>query len=622
MNQTYMNKLIQQVLTLATLCWMLAGCSGENLLQEYGEGTGYLRLTLGSVDVELTSTTRAEAGSLPDALIPKAEDFMIDIQMGKESVEGFPKPYSELTTEGVELTAGGYTVTAYCGDNNPMQATPYFSSSVQVQILPGKATETTLNAVLANAMLTPAVSESLQNHYKEWALTIKVGNASETLANNEKINDYLFVQAGQPVDAVFEGTNILGKETSHEWVVVSPAVAQTKYVIQCDPDIPIFSFGLNAVTEHTADQSGYVNGTKVSLSFGNLSNVPLTLITNWKATLVNEAGEVVRSYSTSDFSSTGEMAIENDWPYLPQGNYTLKYSYTIDGNEVSEEATATEAKTITMPLPTFNAKVSAQTSYSVFQSQGAAAANETDGSGIFNISLTTNIAPDILDNEKYADLLNATYSLDSGESSTEKSPVFQNLQWGKRTLTASASFDGSSNSTSSVECEVTGIPYKGDYTNQSPFDDTKNSWICVGSGEYWGERGYILFQYYKTIFWDRVTHNCHVFSPAFQVPTTTMIDVSYSTKVVYFTTGASGNSIDVYTGVSKGTDNSVKDKTTSINRIFIAAGQKPNDDKFTIISDNTQIGNNYRICISHDGIEDENQAENWLTFKSLEVLYR
>lgn len=612
-----MNKIIHKILTLITLCGMMAGCSSESLIQEYGEGTGCLYLTLGSVDVELSSMTKAETSSLPEGLIPQAKDFMIDIQMGSESVEGFPKKYSELTTEGVELTAGGYTVTAYCGDNNPIQATPYFSTSVQVQILPGKATKTTLNAVLANAMLTPAVSESLQNHYKEWALTIKVGNASETLANNEKINDYLFVQAGQPVDAVFEGTNILGKETSHEWVVVSPAVAQTKYVIQCDPDIPIFSFGLNAVTEHTADQSGYVNGTKVSLSFGDLSNVPLTLITNWKATLVNEAGEVVRSYSTSDFSSTGEMAIENDWPYLPQGNYTLKYSYTIDGNEVSEEATATEAKTITMPLPTFNAKVSAQTSYSVFQSQGAAAANETDGSGIFNISLTTNIAPDILDNEKYADLLSTTYSLDSGESSTEKSPVFQNLQWGTRKLTVEASFDGS-NSTSSVECEVTGIPYKGDYTNQSPFDDTKNPWICVGSGEYWGERGYILFQYYKTIFWDRVTHNCHVFSPAFQLPTS--VNISYSTKVAYFTTGVGNPTIDVYTGVSENTDNSIRDITTSIKRIN--SNSNPGDDKFTKITENTTIGNNYRICISHDGIEDENQAENWLTFKSLEVLYR
>lgn len=608
-----MNKLIQQVLTLATLCWMLAGCSGENLLQEYGEGTGYLRLTLGDVDVELTSTTRAEAGPLPEDLIPQAEDFMIDIQMGNESVEGFPKPYSELTTEGVELTAGGYTVTAYCGDNNPIQATPYFSTSVQVQILPGEATETTLNAVLANAMLTPAVSTSLQNHYKEWALTIKVGNASETLANNEKINDYLFVQAGQPVNAVFEGTNILGKETSHEWTVVSPAVAQTKYVIQCDPDIPVFSFGLNATAEHTTDQSGHLNGTKVSLSFGDLSNVPLSLITNWKATLVNEAGEVVRSYSTSDFSSTEKMTIENDWPYLPQGDYTLKYSYTIDGNEVNEEATANEAKTVTMPLPTFNAEVSAQTSYSVFQSQGAAAANETDGSGIFNISLTTNIAPDILGNEKYAALLSTTYSLDSGESSTEKSPVFQNLQWGKRTLTVFVEFD-KSYSTSSIECNVTGIPYKGDYTYQSPFEDTKHPWICVGTGTYWEEHGYILFQYY----FSNIEYNSYVFSPAFQVPEA--ININYSTKVAYFTGGVSNPSIDIYTGISERTDNIVKDKTTSIKRI--SSNQNPSDDKFTIISDNTTIKNNHRICIAHNSKVNSNWVTNWLTFKSLNVLYR
>ncbi len=533
-----MKKIIQQVLTLTILCWMMAGCSGENLIQEYGEGMGYLRLTLGNVDVELSSTTRAEAGSLPEDLIPQAEDFMIDIQMGNESVEGFPQKYSELTTEGIELKAGDYTVTAYYGENNLIQATPYFFTSVQVQILPGKSTKATLNAALANAMLTPAVSESLQNHYTDWKLTVKTGDASMTLANKEKSDSYLFVQAGQSVTAVFEGTNLLENETSHEWTVVSPAVAQTKYVIQCDPDIPVFSFGLNATAEHTTDQSGYLNGTKVSLSFGDLSNVPLSLITNWKATLVNEAGEVVRSYSTSDFNSTGEMAIENNWPYLPQGNYTLKYSYTIDGNEVNEEATANEAKTITMPLPNFEAEVSAQTSYSVYQSQGAAAANETDGSGIFNISLTTNIAPDILGNEKYADLLSATYSLDSGENSTEKSPVFQNLQWGKRTLTTSASFDGS-NSTSSVECEVTGIPYSFNfYKNESALNNSK--WTKVNV-EYTNSK--------CTIQSDG--SNGYLISPNFHIPTPLSVD--YSIQAQYYRAwliSVSSKSIDLQIGVT------------------------------------------------------------------------
>lgn len=599
---------------LVTLCWVITGCSDETFNTENGEGTGYLRLALGSIDVELSSTSRAETVSLPDDLIPQTADFMIDIRQGNSSVEGFPKKYSELPEEGIELMAGGYTVTAYCGENNPVQNTPYFSGSATVQIRPNEPVKAPINAALANAMLTPAVSESLQNHYSAWTLTVKSGESSMKLADNENADGCLFVQAGQPVNAVFGGTNILGHENSHEWTIISSVAAKTQYVIQCDPDIPVFSFGLNAVAEHTTDESGYLNGTKVSLSFGDLSNVPLSLISNWKATLVNATGEIVRSYTTNNFTSTGEMAIENEWPYLPQGNYTLKYSYTIDGNEVNEEATAAEAKTVTMPLPTFEAEVSAQTSYSVYTSQGATAANETDGSGIFDIATTTTISPDILNNEKYRDLLSITYSLDSGESLTEESPVFQNLQWGTRKLTAFVLFDGSSVN-SLIDCEVTGIPYKGDYTSKSPFEDSVNPWISVGSGEYWNDHGYILFQYYF-----RTSYNCYVFSPAFQVPT--IVDVSYSTKVAYFTWGtAIGNqSIDIYTGVSDKTNDSVKDKTVSINRI--KSNSNPEDNQFTIISDNTQIGNNYRVCISHDGQEDSNAAQNWLTFKSLEVLYR
>ena len=609
-----MKKILRQIMALATLCWVMASCSDDTFNQEYGEGMGYLHLTLGKVDVELTSTTKADAGSLPDDLIPTTADFMIDIKQGSISAEGFPKKYSELPEEGIELMAGGYTVTAYCGENNPVQNTPYFSGSATVQIRPNEPVKAPINAALANAMLTPAVSESLQNHYSAWTLTVKSGESSMKLADNENADGCLFVQAGQPVNAVFGGTNILGHENSHEWTIISSVAAKTQYVIQCDPDIPVFSFGLNAVAEHTTDQSGYLNGTKVSLSFGDLSNVPLSLISNWKATLVNATGEIVRSYTTNNFTNTGEMTIENDWSYLPQGNYTLRYSYIIDGNEVSEETTANEAKTVTMPMPTFEAAVSAQTSYSVYTSQGATAANETDGSGIFDIATTTTISPDILNNEKYRDLLSITYSLDSGESSTEESPVFQNLQWGTRKLTAFVLFDGSSVN-SLIDCEVTGIPYKGDYTSKSPFEDSVNPWISVGSGEYWNDHGYILFQYYF-----RTSYNCYVFSPAFQVPT--IVDVSYSTKVAYFTWGtAIGNqSIDIYTGVSDKTNDSVKDKTVSINRI--KSNSNPEDNQFTIISDNTQIGNNYRVCISHDEGVDGNGAENWLTFKSLEVLYR
>ena len=212
-------------MALATLCWALASCSDDTFNREYGEGMGYLRLQLGKVDVDLSSTTRAEAGSLPDELIPQTfDDFMIDIKQGNYSVEGFPKKYSELT-EGVELMAGGYTVTAYYGKNEPIQETPYFSGSSTIQINPGQSTSTTITAVLANAMLVPSVSTSLQNHYSAWTLTVKSGDVSMTLAEKDKSYGYLFAKAEQPVNAVFEGTNALGNPTSQEWTVISSPAA-------------------------------------------------------------------------------------------------------------------------------------------------------------------------------------------------------------------------------------------------------------------------------------------------------------------------------------------------------------------------------------------------------------
>lgn len=585
---------------------LLVACTNDTFDSENGEGTGYLHLALGRVDVELSSTSRAETVSLPTDLIPQTTDFMIDIRQGNSSVEGFPKKYSELTEEGIELMAGGYTVTAYCGDNDPIQDTPYFSGSSTVQIYPGKPTEATINASLANAMLVPSVSESLQNHYSAWTLTIKSGDSSIKLADNENADSYLFAQAGQPVNAVFEGTNILGHESLHEWTVISSAAAQTKYVIQCDPDIPVFSFGLNAVAEHTTDESGYLNGTKVSLSFGDLSNVPLSLISNWKATLVNATGEIVRSYTTNNFTSTGDMAVENDWSYLPQGNYTLRYSYTIDGNEVSEEATAMEAKTVTMPLPTFEAAVSAQTSYSVYTSQGATAANETDGSGIFDIATTTTISPDILNNEKYRDLLSITYSLDSGESSTEESPVFQNLQWGTRKLTAFALFDGG-NATASMECEVTGVPFRQDFRTNSDV----SAWTVIGDTKYeadWGQQ--ILYTYFNQQY-------ARMYSPKFYSPEE--INISYEIGAMYSTSGVYNHTCVIYSGVIDNIDSYSKDYEDEIS------AEKSWGKSLKIFTHDAVISSsNNMISVYHNEVHFDEffRTEDWLYLSTIDVNYR
>ena len=183
-------------------CLLMVGCQEEELVPDYGEGVGYLRLKLGKVDVELSSTTKAEAGELPDTLIPATADFMVDVKMGKNSVEGFPKKYSDIEADEIPLNAGTYTVTAYYGKNELIQTEPYFEGSASVEIFPGKGADKDITASLANAMLVPAVSESLQKHYKEWTLTVEVGDASQKLADNDSSDGYLFAKAGQEVKAV------------------------------------------------------------------------------------------------------------------------------------------------------------------------------------------------------------------------------------------------------------------------------------------------------------------------------------------------------------------------------------------------------------------------------------
>ena len=468
-----MKKMIRQIMALATLCWVMASCSDDTFNQEYGEGMGYLHLTLGKVDVELSSTTKADADSLPDDLIPTTADFMIDIKQGSISAEGFPKKYSDLTG-GVELKAGGYTVTAYYGENETIQTTPYFSGSSTVEIYPGKSTSATINAVLANAMLVPAVSESLQNHYSDWTLTVKSGDVSMTLAEKDKSDGYLFAKAEQPVNAVFEGTNALGNPTSQEWTVISSPAAQTKYVIQCDPDLSIFSnIQLTATATHTYEE-GSLTGTDVALSLAT-NGAPLELVDGWNIQLLYN-NTAIRSYTAKPENGT-LMDVTDGWPYVPHASTLAASIHLKTGEMINLTSVAIEE----IPDPEFTVTVSGNTSYSVYldPNQGAEVANTKDGSSIFDINATATIAQEILEN--YSDLLKVTYTIDDNEQSTKESTFgtpteFNSLAWQKHTLTATVTFDGVEKTSSYVECDVTGLPYVPSAMVEADWDLA--SWNC------------------------------------------------------------------------------------------------------------------------------------------------
>lgn len=450
-----MNKVILYVVAFASLCLMMVGCSDETFNQESGNGTGYLRLALGSVNVELSSISRADAGSLSEDLIPETSDFMVDIKMNGKSVDGFPKPYTEIT-EDIELMAGSYSVIAYSGDNNELQDKPYFYGSSTAQINPGQPTETEINTALANAMITPSVSESLKKHYSEWTLTLKVGETSMKLADNENTDGYLFAKAGTSVSAVFEGVNALENETSHEWDVVSSVLARTKYVIQCDPDLSVFSnIKLTATATHTYNENS-LTGTDVTLNV-DANGAPLELIDGWNIQLLYN-NTPIRTCTSKPENGT-LMDVTEGWPYVPQGSSLMASIHLSTGEMIN----LTSATIDEIPQPEFSSTVSANTSYSVYKNSGADAANATDGSSIFDINATANIASEILTNLNYSDLLKVTYTTDSGQKSEEllygTVTQFNSIAWQKHVLTASISFDGVVKESEPIDCHVTGLPY-------------------------------------------------------------------------------------------------------------------------------------------------------------------
>ena len=492
---------------------MMAGCSDDTFDQE-GEGVGYLRLELGKVDVELSSLTKAEVDPLPDELVPEVADFTVDIKMGGKSVDGFPKPYSDIETGGIELKAGTYTVIAYHGEDEPIQATPYFEGSSSVQINPGQATSAEIEAALANAMLLPAVSESLQKHYSDWTLTAIVGDASLTLADNENSNGYLFVQAERAVNAEFKGTNLLENETTHEWTVISSTAAQTRYVIQCDPDLSVFSnIQVTATATHTYAE-GSLTGTDVALNI-NANGAPLELISGWGITL-HYNGTLIRTYTAQPEDGTLMTAMDG-WPYVPQGS-TLSASIFL---RTGETIFLPEAILETIPQPEFTAMVSGNTSYSVYLDSGAETANTKDGSSIFDINATASIAPEILNNPNYSNLLKVTYTTDSGQNSGElsygTSTQFNSLSWQKHALSVTVSFDGVEKTSSPVECDVTGLPYRA----EPPQKTGNNPWKDAAGNNDWTNDCVKL--YYSAGKYPRIV------SPAFYIPSD--IKVGISTKI-------------------------------------------------------------------------------------------
>ena len=168
------------------------------------------------------------------------------------------------------------------------------------------------------------------------------------------------------------------------------------------------------------------------------------------------------------------LAATQDWPYLPQGEYTVSGSYKLG------ETTKTISTTFVSPEPTFGVTSNAYTSYTKYQTSGASAANAVTGDAICDItSATVAISDNILNNSKYESLKGSfSYALD-GNAPT--SSMVTNQTWGKHTVTATYTFDGAACS-DTTDCHITGLPYKSGV----PSNSGAHPWRTILENVKWG----------------------------------------------------------------------------------------------------------------------------------------
>ncbi|MDB9050719.1 DUF4493 domain-containing protein [Parabacteroides distasonis] len=559
---------------LLVLLATLSACVGEELSRPSGEGVGYLRLTLGDISAAVSGEVETKAGTLtlPSTYMPVKTDFMIDIKQGGASLEGYPKPYSEIDGQALELSTGIYTIEAYAGTNELIQEKPYFYGSKEVRIVPGESLEESIETSLANTMLVAAVSENLRKHYKTWQLTVNVEEDSNVLATHEVSGGTLFVRSGQMVKALFEGKNLLDNQTSKEWDLIDQAEARKQYIVQCDPDLSIFSkIEMQAVAIPTYDEGGMLTGSKITLGCV-AEGVPIELVDTWTVSaLYNDTP--IRTYSGNNL--TGTMTVVEGWPYVPKGS-KLVTSIKLRTGEEFELSPAD----ITITEPNFSVSVSGRTSYSVYADEhDVAAANAMDGSSIVDIVAMASIVEGILNNPNYSGLLKSSYKTDTGQESEEfaygAKASFTSLAWQKHSLTATVTFDGTEKVSTPIDCHVTGLPYRAEPPKQEEW---------TGEGKLSWESGYVQLGKNATSNPQSILFN------KFYVPKE--LNVEIDTK--YHVQGAtSGTTFSLFIGT-----NELFRTTVAGATIFNPNSETVEEKRFSVLSSS----NNYIKCNNSYGL--------------------
>ena len=309
-----------------------------------------------------------------------------------------------------------------------------------------------------------------------------------------------------------------------------------------------------AKAEHTYS-GGTLTGTKVTLTPGLPAGME-AYVENLTASMTRNGIEY-RRISKSSAASSEVMEVVNGMTYVPQGEYVVEYTYTLNG--VAE----TKTVNVTVPAPTFTVSASAYTSYSKYLEGNITAANNCAPESIYDIKCSVSISDEVL---KQFEMSSCTVTVkrpsgseDSLSGSVNKkastylsTSQYNVSEWGAYTLSSVVTFDGVTKSCPPKTLHITGLPYRA----APPTNGGTHPW--AGSANQW-ESSYVRL-------------HKHTISQTFYAPSNVNVSVYQSARIytrsddLTYTLSLSGNKLYSITQSSY----IPATKTTNVNESYNA----------------------------------------------------
>lgn len=519
---------------------LLAGVSCSQDIDDIDMADGRIRFSISQVAVK--TETRATPSALGK---PLASKFNLKIQRSGTTLV----PYEGKFVESLDIKCGTYDITATCGENVPIgRDTPYYMGSAQATVSRNSATNVDIPCRVANALLSVRFgadeeeSRRFDRFYEDYGVLVRIGTKSMAIEGVNPASSIYFPAGSSPElefygRLKFDNGRFVKMQLSSSLLPESLSAAEHAIVTLTLPD-PESSLNVNiskvevedvtmdetiplswlpvptATPVHQYDSNGYLVGTNVTFS----NSYPGM---NWKAVLLNSNGEEVRAVEgQGELLSKYESS--DQWPYLPQGNYTAHYYFVMDG-----ETKKVSSRDFTVGQPQIEVSAGGYSSYTKYLEGDIAAANACNNKTIYEPAVRMHVSENLLLNSRYSYTFNFVFEgnttpVDRGRNSFRNVNI-EKLEPRSKSyeVVASASFDGAV-AEARHRVYITGIPFHFE-------PPTTAEWETVN--EVTDEDGYALLGNFAWTTDQRMIYKVYV-----PVGTLLTLDYSFETCVVWAST--------------------------------------------------------------------------------------